>query len=350
MADPTELVFKRYEAYTRGEDIQIDLPTYARYAVTNFRGGVGKTTLTFNLGYELVKKGQKVLFADVCPQTNLSEMFLRDQFMVGANLYDTLTTEIMPGSGGKGVGGSAVRVGASCPSFSYSDTYLLKGSMDLYLFPGTLYLQLSTAAALMRERAMDTVRSLLLALDRVLAREEQMVGTQKTLIDSSPFFAGATHLAWMAADALIVPVRVDHASIVGLDLLLRMLTDPSMEFIRYLRLGGLERVPKIHSILITHGSWSRRKPYEPDAATRNFVHAAVQLSEQYASVFESHQPEQHVFLLDDFLSSGKVSGERSIPIGELRAGQQFSIRGQKLFINESVVRYQKQLQFLAKLL
>ena len=28
-------------------------------------------------------------------------------------------------------------------------------------------------------------------------------------MDTSPFYAGGTHLAWCAADAVIIPVRVD---------------------------------------------------------------------------------------------------------------------------------------------
>ena len=57
----------------------------------------------------------------------------------------------------------------------------------------------------------------------------EALSAKKILIDTSSFF-GATHLAWMAAEALIVPVRVDQSSLEALDLTLRMIGDIRMGF------------------------------------------------------------------------------------------------------------------------
>lgn len=38
----------------------------------NNKGGVGKTTFTYHIGYALEKIGKKVLFVDADPQCNLT--------------------------------------------------------------------------------------------------------------------------------------------------------------------------------------------------------------------------------------------------------------------------------------
>ncbi len=44
-------------------------------AVMNYKGGVGKTTLTANLGGEVAKRGHRVLLIDLDPQANLTFSF-----------------------------------------------------------------------------------------------------------------------------------------------------------------------------------------------------------------------------------------------------------------------------------
>jgi cobyrinic acid ac-diamide synthase len=58
-------------------------------AFFNNKGGVGKTTFTFHLGYALERIGKKVLFADLDPQCNLTNYTSRkgelytDHFTIG---------------------------------------------------------------------------------------------------------------------------------------------------------------------------------------------------------------------------------------------------------------------------
>jgi len=52
-------------------------------SVINFKGGVGKTTLTANLGAELARRGKRVLLLDLDPQSSLTYSFYAPDLAAG---------------------------------------------------------------------------------------------------------------------------------------------------------------------------------------------------------------------------------------------------------------------------
>ena len=87
-------VLDQYEHVLLGKDLPLRDQRFKTYAVTNFRGGIGKSTLAFNLAYEL-SRNHATLLVDACSQRNFSQNVFGDQlYDFRQTLYDALVVEI----------------------------------------------------------------------------------------------------------------------------------------------------------------------------------------------------------------------------------------------------------------
>jgi chromosome partitioning protein len=342
-ATEIDAVLERSERVLRGEDLPLRDERFKIYAITNFRGGIGKSTLAFNLAYEL-SRGYATLLVDACSQRNFSQNIFGDLLLeFNQTLYDALVVEIT-GAGKLDISDITVSVKGPCPPFiGNKATYMIPGSSELFLFPSLLYSQLAQFAQISGgTHTRDASARVLTSLRRIIEQASLTAKPDKILIDTSPFFGGATHLAWVAADALVIPVRVDQHSIEALRLTLGMWKNPQMDFQKFNAQAGLERHPKVHAIVMTHCGWNRQKPNTPDGSTRFFVERAIEVAKQFGDVFSETDVSRCFYLLDDFHSSGRISGKQRIPLAKLESGKKYIVEGQRLEVNPSVDRYKRE--------
>lgn len=341
-----QTVVGRQEEISKGEFPSLTVPRFDKYTICNLRGGIGKTTLSFNLSY----LANDVLVVDTCPQGNLSYFFDNQYYSTAStSAKDLILPYLIPGLGkGKYL---ASHVGATNEFFSEKQTKYIRSSEDLYLLPSQLITAINQTSSLVGAQRESAVKSILYSLRTEIDRElGELEGISKCLIDTSPFFSGATQLAWHATDALIIPVRTDNQSIKSLELLIQTLTSPESEFRKHLTFD--QATPKIHMVVLTHCGWSTVAGARNVAnqQTQVYIKKVMDILSQHRSLLTTDDPSNHLFLLDDFLGSGRISSALSKPIELLSPGETRTIDRVKVSVNDSVTKCQNQLKFINSLL
>lgn len=160
-------------------------------AICNQKGGVGKTTLTINLGAALSQMGAKVLLVDLDPQGHLTEgIGLSDEYLQSpATLYNAL-------------------VGKK-PT---DPTSLVRKSPHeaLWVIPASYELMLAEQALYMARNREHKLRSLLTNLEDDF---------DWILIDCPPVLGNLTDNALNAARRVIVPIQAEATSVRAVELL-----------------------------------------------------------------------------------------------------------------------------------
>ena len=336
------IIYRQFDI-ANNNAVEIELPKYKIYAMCNLRGGLGKTTLSFNLSY----LADDLLAVDTCPQGNLSYFYDKDYYAGNqTNVKDMLLPYLVPGLG------KATRVasfiGATNEYFSDKNNFYIPSSEELYLLPSQLITAINQTAGLQQSQKQLALKSILYSLETEIKRELSENSLDKCIIDTSPFFAGATQLAWYAADALVIPVRTDQQSIKSLELLINILTNPQSEFRKYLPENDMN-VPKIQMVVLTHCGWSTvaGARNEPNQQTKLYLKKVYDILSKNRTLLSTRNPENHLFMLDDFLGSGRISSFESKPMELLKEGETKVIDRLRVSVNKSVDKCKNQLKFIS---
>ena len=183
-------------------------------ALTNQKGGVGKTTTTVNLGAELVRQGKKVLVVDCDPQANLTmSLGYEHPDELENTIYDVMWDYIS----GKG---------------SSDRDCILHTNESIDLLPSNIMLT-----------AME--QQLLSAMSResVLKEFFNSSGIREkydyVLIDCQPSLGILSVNALTAADSIIVPSQPRYFSTKGLELLMQTVAKTRRMLNPKLRVDGI---------------------------------------------------------------------------------------------------------------
>lgn len=190
-------------------------------AVMNYKGGVGKTTLTANLGAVAASRGLRVLLVDLDPQTNLTFSFFsiddwRDRLKDSRTIRQWYGAE-MPG---QDVSLADIVVTPERVNRVLEST---AGQLDLIASHlGLIDIDLELAARLGGTTTLDGSKRKFLDLHGCLRRaleDSHFKQYDLVLIDCAPNFGLVTKTAIVASEQILVPAKADYLSTLGLDYL-----------------------------------------------------------------------------------------------------------------------------------
>lgn len=190
-------------------------------SVINYKGGVGKTTVTSNLAAELAWRGYDVLMIDLDPQTNLTFSFVRpDEWQ-----KDLADEKTIKRSFDSLIDGSSFDLNDLIVSPSRVAQRLSgKGKLDLISSHlGLINVDLELATLLAGANMKQSKKNFL-KVHRRLADGIADLPTDAydiILIDCPPNFNIVTKTAIVASDFILVPTRPDYLSTLGIDYLIR---------------------------------------------------------------------------------------------------------------------------------
>lgn len=180
-----------------------------------FKGGVSKTTTTYNLGwYFSNSRGIRTLVVDVDPQGNLSQIFLENS---PPELKEVVFREAYPEDGSNlcSVGEALIEVLNNRPlEHVQINTYQHPQNKNLFLFAGSLSVtdyeeSLATAESI----AQPYTRDIPGALHHLIQRAARECGAQIVLIDTSPSMGCLNMVVVMSSDYFIIPCQADYFSL-----------------------------------------------------------------------------------------------------------------------------------------
>lgn len=191
-------------------------------SVINYKGGVGKTTVTANLGAELAFRGKKVLLIDLDAQASLTFSFVKpdywqNQLAEGSTIkswFDSFAN------------GQPISLTDLILSPRTANGAIGAGQVDLIpSHLGLINVDLELATELGGATLKQSKRNYLKVHRRLADGFEELadLNYDLVLIDCPPNFNVVTKTAIVASECILIPAKPDYLSTLGIDYLQRSL-------------------------------------------------------------------------------------------------------------------------------
>ncbi|MNW48637.1 Chromosome partitioning protein ParA [compost metagenome] len=185
-----------------------------KIAFFNHKGGVSKTTTTFNVGWMLAEKGYKVILVDADPQCNLSGMILGyNEALELEDFYNNGTI-------------NNIRDGLK-PAFESMPRLLeavecteVEGRPNLLLLPGHIkFAEYDVTLGISQELSgsIQALKNLPGSIAYLLDRTAERYSADYILIDMSPSLSSINQNLMMISNYFIVPTSPDFYSVMAID-------------------------------------------------------------------------------------------------------------------------------------
>lgn len=178
----------------------------------NHKGGVSKTTTTFNLGWMIAEKGYKVVMADLDSQCNLTGLVLGYQ-AVDENTFDsfyksrdnlTMKPIVDQLIAGNTVDTITSSVTGNLYATANNNLLLLPGHLDVSDLDSQLSVSLKVAMGI------PATKNIVGNFPETLRRIANKYNADYLLLDVSPNVGGLNEIALMSSDYFIVPTSPDY--------------------------------------------------------------------------------------------------------------------------------------------
>lgn len=221
-------------------------------ALFNQSGGVSKTTLTMNLGYQLTLISQRVLLVDMDPQASLTAFMGLEPLDLQKTIYEAiLTGEPLP---------------------------LQKNLHNMDLVPANINLsgaELELVVADMREiRLKEALQPIRKQYDFIL-------------LDCPPSLGILSYISLVAATHVLIPIQTQYKALKGTELLLKTIARVKERANRRLKIAGI--IPTLHDSRTIQAEMSLKSIHQ-QLSQLGSIYATIPRSVAFADASQLHLP------------------------------------------------------------